>query len=233
MKKSPWVLLIAGGLASLLLIGGAGAYFFRYLALDRKYEQEGKAYLAQKNYPKAIETYTKLAKIHPESMAAYAGCGRAYYSIGRYDDAVREFGHAIFRARLEKNKAYCYTWRGICYASEKMWDAAIDNYTNAILRDPQHWNAYRLRGKAYGKKRGSGWLCATPMKRFESSLNQRKVMKRGPLSMPSRGSVIQRLRIAAKQRSSRQNPILRGVMRAGRIILSANPRRQGSETGGR
>ncbi len=151
MKKSLWFLLIVGGLVSLFLIVVTGSYFAHYLALNRKYEQEGKAYLAQRNYPKALKAYSALAKIHPELMAAHRGCGRAYYGMERYDDAIREFGIAIFRARLEKNKAACYASRGATYAAEKMWDAAIDDYANAIIHDPQYWYAYLLRGYAYGK----------------------------------------------------------------------------------
>ena len=151
MKKSSWILLTGGGIASLLFIGGISLYFFRYIALDRRYTQEGKAYMAQKNYPKAIEAYTRLAKIHPQSCEANAGIGRAYYAMGRYDDAITYFGRAIPLARLEKSKAYCYTWRGACYSAGKVWDAAIDDYATAIARDPQHWNAYRLRGKAYSE----------------------------------------------------------------------------------
>ena len=159
MKKSSSFLLIGSVVVSMLLVFGAVVYGFRSFTLGRLYKREGSSYLAQKNYPKAIETYTRLAALQPKSLEAYEGRGGAYYHSGRYDEAIADYNHALTLAQREKSKAFCYTWRGVCYAAEKKWDAAINDYNNALQHDPQRWHTFRLRGYAYAK-----------IKRFDAAL---------------------------------------------------------------
>lgn len=153
MKKSSWFLLIAGGILSLLFLVGAGGYYFRVALLERFYKQEGNGYMRKKNYPKAIETYTKLANLNNKSLTAYMGRGQAYYYSGRYEEAIEDCNHALTFVRVNKNITSCYLWRGGCNSAENRWDAAIYDYSSALIYSPYAWDAYRLRGYAYAKTR--------------------------------------------------------------------------------
>lgn len=160
MKKSSWFLLTSGGLLSLLLVVVVGGGIFRYVTSERRLMREGEQYLLQKNYPKALEVYTELVRLHPKSAAAYSGRGTVYFRCRQYDAAIAEYSQAIALSRREDSKTTCYVSRGVCYDSEGKWGAAADDFTGAIAIDPKRWNAYRLRGRDYSR-----------LKRFNQALD--------------------------------------------------------------
>lgn len=61
-------------------------------------------------YEQALELYRRLAEIRPEGAQIHANLGAALYFLGRVDQAVRSFEHALAldptletaRAALEK-----------------------------------------------------------------------------------------------------------------------------------
>ena len=151
MKKPLLFLLAGGGTISLLLVLGAGIYGVRHTALVPRYAREGQAQMAQKEYAGAIEACMNWMGPQPDLVNARLERGRAYYNSNKDAEAIAEFTQAIALSRLESNQVYGYTLRGKCFAREKQWSAAIEDYTRAIAISPRYEEAYSLRGMAYSK----------------------------------------------------------------------------------
>jgi tetratricopeptide (TPR) repeat protein len=103
----------------------------------------GKKYI---NSKKAIEYLDNAIKLNPDYADAYYSRGFAYYDLGQYDPAIRDYNKAI---RLQPKDAIAYNNRGKAYAKLSQYKQAINDFNEAIHLQPADVNAYNNRGFAY------------------------------------------------------------------------------------
>jgi tetratricopeptide (TPR) repeat protein len=66
-------------------------------------------------------------------IAAYGERGESYRLVGRYNDALTDFSHAIER---DPESSWSFTRRGDTYRGMKQYDKALADYSRAIELDP-------------------------------------------------------------------------------------------------
>ena len=72
-----------------------------------------------KQYENAIEDYSKVVTLTPDSADAYHNRGIAYAHIGRYDLALKDYDKAL---DIRPNDGNIYASRGVAYAEKAMQD---------------------------------------------------------------------------------------------------------------
>ena len=103
----------------------------------------GKKYV---NPAKAVEYLTNAVNLNPDYADAYYSRGFAYYELGKYKAAVRDYDKAI---RLHSDDAIAFNNRGKAYAKLRKYDQAINDFNEAIRLQPSNVNAYNNRAYAY------------------------------------------------------------------------------------
>jgi tetratricopeptide (TPR) repeat protein len=78
----------------------------RPLWIARAFFLRASAYLAQRNYTRAIEDCDQAIRLDPKLANAFAGRGSAYRANNEFDRAIRDFDEAI---RLNPNFAFAST----------------------------------------------------------------------------------------------------------------------------
>ena len=99
-----------------------------------------------------IVTISFGTKVGAETKEDYFNSGIAYYELGEYQQAIKDFNQAI---RLDPKFAEAYNNRGSAYYGKGQYDEAIADYTKAIELNPKYDKAYNNRGTGYinlGKK---------------------------------------------------------------------------------
>jgi tetratricopeptide (TPR) repeat protein len=147
--KSHWLKV-----AVILLIAAIGAgvwfgakYLFRATVENSAVLMtQAKDCLDAKNFDCAIDGYTKLIALQPQSGEAYYGRGRAYNKKGDFARGIIDFNKAI---ELQPAYAEAYTYRGAANAVLGKFDEAINDLTKAIQLNPQIYDAYYNRGLAH------------------------------------------------------------------------------------
>lgn len=66
-------------------------------------------------------------------IVAYGERGESYRLVGRYNDALADFSHAI---ELDPESSWSFTRRGDTYRGMKLYDNALADYSRAIELDP-------------------------------------------------------------------------------------------------
>jgi tetratricopeptide (TPR) repeat protein len=105
----------------------------------------GRAYVALKEYQRAIEDYTWVI-LKLKIAAVYSNRGVAYHALKEYQQAIEDFTRAI---KLDPKIAVAYTNRGRAYYYLEEYQQAIEDFTRAIKIDPKNATAYFNRGLAY------------------------------------------------------------------------------------
>jgi tetratricopeptide (TPR) repeat protein len=103
----------------------------------------GKKYI---NTGKAIEYLTNAINLKPDYADAYYSRGFAYYELGKYKIAVRDYDKAI---GIHPDDAIAYNNRGKAYAKLRQYNPAIKDFNEAIRLQPSDVNAYNNRAFAY------------------------------------------------------------------------------------
>ena len=110
----------------------------------------GHAYLAKKNYEKAIDAFELVTAINENCDMAYRDCGEAWFHLKKYHKAIEQFHKAIEFSRAYEELLFSI---GVCYEKLKDFAAARSYYRKTLLADPQYAEAcYRI-GETYNRQR--------------------------------------------------------------------------------
>ena len=120
------------------------------------YLKNGKEFLEQGNYDKAIEEFTEALKFDQNLIEAKNGLAVAHfnrginhYRSGDADKAVAEMTEAI---RFNPNDAKAYGARGTLLDQKNDHDGTIRDFTDVIRLEPMNAVPYDSRGHAYYQK---------------------------------------------------------------------------------
>ncbi len=90
------------------------------------------------NYHKAVEAFSRVIELAPDSAHAYNNRGVAYSELGNYRLAIQDFNRAI---HLNPDEALFRFNRGVAFGKGEEFDLAMKDFTRVIEMDPQHTNA--------------------------------------------------------------------------------------------
>jgi len=113
-------------------------------------------YMRKKDYEKALYHISVAHEMYPNSFEPYFWLGEYYATKGPYDVAIKTFSNLLRDFPKEcKNNQDFYSYLGMIYAREKLYDEAISNYRKALtLRPirPYNRDIYNSLGNAYFHK---------------------------------------------------------------------------------
>jgi cellulose biosynthesis protein BcsQ/Tfp pilus assembly protein PilF len=122
-------------------------------ALAAKLNYEGGLAISSGDIQAAIEKYTEAVAIAPKFKESYFNRGDVYLKMKDYDNAIRDFTHAIelkpASGDLHAQDAESYYKRGLSYSWKKDYDLAIADYIKAIELNPELGDPYLFLGNAY------------------------------------------------------------------------------------
>lgn len=93
---------------------------------------------AEDAYKTAVETF-------PSSPLVFNNRGMFYQNLGRNEQAILDFSHAI---SLDQNYVQAYLNRGFTFIQTADYEAAIGDFNSALDRQPENASAFSLRGTA-------------------------------------------------------------------------------------
>ncbi len=106
----------------------------------------GRQQLADEDYHEAIETFSALIRMRPDSAAAYYSRGSArYHARADLDRAVNDLTTAL---RLEPHQYKAYRMRGLARAQQGDWAGLRDDCSLALKYYPNSAELHNLRGTA-------------------------------------------------------------------------------------
>lgn len=115
------------------------------------YYKQGHASYQVRDYPQAIEKFTKAINKNPQYSKAYINRGNAHFNLKDYDAAITDYNQAL---RLNPNEVKAYVNRGNVrvllaeYSSDpdKEYNLAIADFNSALRINPSEVEAYVRRG---------------------------------------------------------------------------------------
>ena len=113
------------------------------------HNNRGLVYREERDYNRAIESFTKAIELNPDFAKAYTNRAVTYQCKGLFDRAIADHTKAI---ELKSDLAEVYNNRGAAYGEQGDCDRAIADHTKAIELNPNHPEVYNNRGVAYYKK---------------------------------------------------------------------------------
>ncbi len=97
-------------------------------------------------FSEAIETFSSIIRLSPNSALAYYNRGAArYHHQSELEKAVNDL---VTSLRLEPNQFKCYRMLGLIHAQQGDWTTMRDDCTKAIQLLPDSAELYNLRGSA-------------------------------------------------------------------------------------
>jgi lipoprotein NlpI len=103
----------------------------------------GKAYMAENNYPLAIQDFNQALQLSPGDVDDLRDRGSAYMDHGDDDLAIQDLDQAIATDPKDSGE---FNNRGLAYVGEKDYARALQDYDQAISIDPKDSDAYTNRG---------------------------------------------------------------------------------------
>ncbi len=103
---------------------------------------------ARTYYEEALIHYERAAKLNPLMTDACLNRGVIYHNLGEYDKAVHEY----VIAKMDNRNGLANNYLGETYYAQGKYDEAIDEFNEAINRNPHLIAAYFNRGLAKYKK---------------------------------------------------------------------------------
>jgi len=109
-------------------------------------ELQARIFMAKKQYPEAVEVYTKLAQQNPKKATYPNFIGIAMLQQGKIADARKYFERAT---KTDRKFADAYNNLGACYYAEKEYGKAISQYRKSLSIQPNIASVYTNIGYAY------------------------------------------------------------------------------------
>jgi len=106
----------------------------------------GDVYFEQGMYDKARDYYSRA--IEKRLPVAYNNRGNAFYELGEYEAALKDYNHAI---SLNPKGGGPYLNRGILSLAQKQYESAVEDFTQALKKFPNQSRPFNARGLAYEK----------------------------------------------------------------------------------
>jgi tetratricopeptide (TPR) repeat protein len=116
------------------------------LSPREKDELQARIFMAKKQYPDAVQVYTKLCQEYPKDPAYLNYLGIAQLQQGRMDDARKSFDRAT---KVNKRFSDAYNNLGATYYAEKQYKRAISQYQRSLSLRPDVASVYTNIGYAY------------------------------------------------------------------------------------
>ncbi len=134
------------GLSSCELLIAPGAVYSAFHAPDPL----SKAYvLLRRNDCSAADSeFTAFLATQPNELRAISGKADAMICLGKYDDAIAEYSHAI---ELDP-KWFDYLGRGVAYKAKGDLTKAIENFDSGIAIQPKDPGLYVYRGAVFAQR---------------------------------------------------------------------------------
>jgi tetratricopeptide (TPR) repeat protein len=114
--------------------------------LREKDELQARIYMAKKQYPEAIQLYSKLSQQYPKDAPYVNYLGIAQLQEGKLDDARKNFERAT---KINKRFSDAYNNLGATYYAEKQYKKAISQYQRSLALQPNVASVYTNVGYAY------------------------------------------------------------------------------------
>lgn len=114
-------------------------------SVARYYFDRGLAYLSSYKFRTAVDDFSRAIALDPTMAGAYENRAIAYVRLDRYDRAIDDLTRAL---ELEP-KASTYVYRGGARAVAGQLEPALEDYTAALVLEPELPSAYRERGFVY------------------------------------------------------------------------------------
>ncbi|SFF52224.1 tetratricopeptide repeat protein [Thermoflexibacter ruber] len=150
----------------------------------------GDALMEKKQFIEAIEKFNQALGKDIKYEQAYLGRAFAYFQLGRYQEAINDYSHALALELTPQNRIETIFNRGTCLMNLKMYEQAINDFSSLIAVNPANVPAYLNR--AY---------CLLNLARYEEAERDYRTVLQIEPSNAMANSQIQTLR-QAKQKAS-------------------------------
>jgi tetratricopeptide (TPR) repeat protein len=115
-------------------------------SLSTPYLTRGNLTRLEKQYTRAIASYTEAIRHNPQSINGYNGRGLCHAAQNDHFQAMRDFSEAI---RLDPKFPAAYFNRGRSHTARRDFKAALADFDQAIQLNPTYGAAYAHRGDVY------------------------------------------------------------------------------------
>lgn len=112
------------------------------------HNRRGDRYYEERQYEKAVDSYSKAIQLQANIAQFYCDRGCAYDSLGDYDRALSDFEKAM---ELDPDYEAAYVNRGYTYINLEQYDKAISDFDQAMELDPEDPSVYINRGHVWNK----------------------------------------------------------------------------------
>ena len=119
------------------------------------------AYIANRDFAKAIELLHTTIAAHPKDAHLLCYLSNAYLGNGEYDLAIKTLGTAVVESEPDNSSFYIYATYGLWEACNRVgdYDTAIRIFTLATSKNPRSWSLWYLLGQAHVAKDDTDGLC--------------------------------------------------------------------------
>jgi len=105
------------------------------------------------NYHRAVEAFSRVIELSPDSARAHNNRGLAHSELGNYRLAIQDFNRAV---TLNPNEASFRFNRGIAFGKGEEFELAIRDFKRVIEMDPRHTDARFFLGLLQRSTPGEG-----------------------------------------------------------------------------
>lgn len=133
----------------------AKVYFRKAIALDSSninyFYNLGNACYLTKDWPLALEFYSKAIRVMPHEPDLYYFRAEIYNKQALYNKAIDDFSSAIRLGSGDDPMELlylCYFSRGVAYLKLQKFNEAIKDFTETLKLDETHYGAFANRGMA-------------------------------------------------------------------------------------
>lgn len=110
--------------------------------MEDYYEERADIYFFTKQYNLAEKDYKTLIQLNPGSVMGYMGLGRNMKEQGYYEDAIKQFEHAI---KLDPTYSHGYAFRAEAYMNMEEYALAADDIIVSLSIDHNDKAYYLMR----------------------------------------------------------------------------------------